>query len=665
MIALDTETTGTNVRKDRVIGFSYFDGTESQYITHLAWNGKELVEVVPKAKCIEILSSFSDIIFHNAAFDIQIIKNYFGVDLSAKTIADTMLMAHLCDENRLSYGLKELGRDVLGIPADEQAELKQWLKDNKTKDFYRAPTHLLAKYAKKDVELTLKLYQKLAPNCPELLKTEVMPMWLNVVIPMMARGLAINVSEMSRDRQEITEELEKLERKIQSQIRPLLGTFLDWFYEKNYPFKTRGKMATLKKNNPALSDRDVQRIAFKTDGGLYEFNISSKDHLKRLFFDTLKATPLSFTDSGAPQVDSDFLATRSEEWTKLLIVYNKLSKIKSTYIDRILEEQENGIWYPSYYMHRTTSGRLSGDAQQLPRPISGDDLAAKYTSKIRAYFVSRPGYCFLGTDYNSLEPRIFAALAGDEALLNIFRNNQDFYSTIAIAVEKLSQYSPDKNAENYLGTAAKDVRQRAKAYSLGIRYGLDDYKLHKDLNISQNEAKRLINGYFAAFPKLKQSMDDARRELVTSGTIATQFGRIRRAPDAPKLYIKHGSAIFNALDLWKKYNDPEPNSALYSIAKQDYKRFRAAQNNFYNFPIQATAAHVTNRACIAIAKAFRESQIDAHIVAQIHDEIIVECAESVSLEVAKTIQTLMENTSKFEIALDAEPAKGYNLKEAK
>ena len=78
MIALDTETTGTNVRKDRVIGFSYFDGIESQYITHLAWNGKELVEVVPKAKCIEILSGFSDIIFHNAAFDIQIIKTIWS-----------------------------------------------------------------------------------------------------------------------------------------------------------------------------------------------------------------------------------------------------------------------------------------------------------------------------------------------------------------------------------------------------------------------------------------------------------------------------------------------------------------------------------------------------------------------------------------------------------
>lgn len=664
IVSLDTETTGTNVRKDKIIGFSYYDGFESHYIVHLAWNGSDLVEVTPKDQCLKILNNFTQIVMHNAAFDLQIIKNYFGLDLTKRIVADTMLLAHLDNENRMSYGLKELGRDLLGIPADEQTELKQWLKDNNTKDFFKVPPRILSVYARKDAELTLNLYKQLIGRVnTTLLNEEIMPMWLTVVIPMMARGLKVDVSEMSKDLESIKYELEKLEKKIQFTFKPHLAAFEDWFYEKNYPVKTRGKMATLVKQNPQLNLRAVQKMAFIQDGGTYCFNISSKDHLKRLFFDILKLEPLSFTEGGSPQVDNDFLAT--VPMAADLIVYNKLSKIKSTYIERILEEQENGIWYPSYFMHRTTSGRLSGDAQQLPRPLESDDIIARFTNKIRAYFISRTGYCFLGTDYNSLEPRIFAALAGDEALLNIFRKNHDFYSTIAIEVEGLQQYSADKLAPNYLGKVDKAARQKAKAYALGIRYGLDDYKLHKDLGISQDSAKELLRGYFKAFPKLKSSMDAARESLINSGQVSTLFGRVRRAPEAPQLYRKHGKAIFNALDLWKKYNDPEPNSALYSIAKRDYKTFRAAQNNFYNFPIQATAAHVTNRACIALAAAFAEQNLDAHIVAQIHDEIIVECKEEISAEVAKIIQHLMENTTKFDISLDAEPAKGYNLKDAK
>jgi DNA polymerase-1 len=666
MIALDIESTGKNPRKDKVIGFSVHDGKESYYVIHLKWNGTELEEVVPKETCINMLNELcrQPIITHGGTFDAQFIKNYFGVDILPSLAVDTMLLAHIINENELIYGLKELSAKYLGADSkDEQDELKKYL--GKDKAFYKVPIEVLSKYAKKDVELTYRLWQyldaKLTPRLRELFDDEIMPLYTTVIIPMQARGVMVDVPKMQKALAEITVDVEKFKAELMAEITPVTESFYNWYYDKRYPLKSRGLVYN--KMKLGLSLRDAQR-AVATDKGDEGFNIQSRHHLADLFFKIYKMEPLSRTEKGAPQVNEDFLdhAAKTLPWVNNLIIFNKLMKIKSTYYERILEEQEGGVFYPDYFLHRTTSGRMSGDQQQLPRPVeSGHPLLLKYTNQIREFFISRPGMIFADTDYNSLEPRCFASNAGDESLFNIFRNGMDFYSTVAIMVEGYAEASADKSAPNYLGKINKEARQKAKSYSLGIAYGLDDYKLHKDLNISQNDAKRLVRQYMAAFPKLAATMQHNRETLLSMGQVETRFGRVRRQPEVPGLYTKHGPAILNALELWKKYNETP---AIYKRAKEDYRTVRHALNNSLNFPVQGMAAHILNRAVIKMARIFKEQNLDAHIIACIHDQVIVELKQGLESVVGTIIQDCMENTTKIESGLEAIPAFGHNFREA-
>lgn len=676
VIAYDTETTGLNTRLDKVIGFSISDGTESYYISHLEWDnlGQVLKTNVSFEACKHILKVLAGkrLLTFNGLFDVNITLSYFGIDLVDYMHADVMLMAHTCDENLDNYSMKPMAEKFLGIKSTEQAELKAEMKSGGYKEFYKVPLNIMGKYAAQDAVLTFELYKYWSAKLTavELFDTEIMPMYKTVVIPMVRRGVALDMTQLVIDQAEITQDIKRLEQKIQTQVGPYLLPFKDWFYNKHYPFKSRGKMAALRKWNPLASDRAIQMLAFKQDGGTYEFNINSDIHLRMLFFDSLKCTPVSYTDGGLPRADSDFLETVKDKFSFAteIINYNKLQKIKATYIDRFIEESEGGIFYPQYFMHRTVSGRLSGDMQQLPRPVEhGDPTVLKYNNNIRKYFISRPGHIFIDDDYNSLEPRVFAAVAGDVALKEIFSNGEDFYSKIAIMVEGLKDVSPDKSAPNYLGKVNKAARQTAKAYSLGIAYGLDDYKLHKDLGISQDEAKKLVAGYFSAFPQLAKWQENTRKSILSTGEISTRFGRIRHNPDVPTMYKKHGDAILNALELWKLYmgDSNAPKAAEYAAAKRDYKEVRHAINNAYNHQIQGLSAHIMNRAAIRIAKEFKALNLDAQIIGQIHDELIIECVESQKSVVSDIIRKCMQDTTKIEVDLIAEPSYGYNLRDAK
>jgi DNA polymerase-1 len=418
----------------------------------------------------------------------------------------------------------------------------------------------------------------------------------------------------------------------------------------------------------------VQLALIKDDGVKYTFNILSKDNLKRLLFGTsntpslLKEQPLSTTPTGQPQVDDDFLEFVKDKyvWIPLLQRYNSLTKIKSTYVDRFLEESENGVFYPSFYQHRTTSGRYSGDFQQLPRikneEEEPDDVVREYTSRIRNFFIAGPGNKIISADYSSLEVVVFADDAADEPLLNIIRNKEDFYSRLAILVYGLHEYSADKSAPNFLKKHKPEVRQAAKAFALGIRYGLGDYKLHKDLGISQEEAKRIVSSYFTSFPNLKKRMDELQNDAKTKGFVKSKAGRIRHLPEVPKLMAKWGDCILNGLELWKEWHDhPEQ----YADAKRDARILNNLLNNALNFPIQSFAASIVNKASIELAKKFRKDGINAYIAANVHDEIVVISSEKDVDKTCEYMREYMENTTKLLVPLEAEPIAGNRYGEVK
>lgn len=738
--AFDLETTGLNVRKEQITDIALYDGKTAYNIVHRKWNGVELEEVVSKQVSALVLNKLKKCRLRtwNGSFDTRFVYHYFGINLIESIWEDGMLKAHLVDENRFSYGLKEIAADIYGANATaEKTDMLQSIKANggTAKQYFMADSNIRAKYAMQDVKLTYSLcehfQEQLATDgLEEFYQLETMELYRHVTIYAELYGIPVDVPFMQKTQVELAEILVNLEEHIQAEIAPLLGSFNKWYMTKNYPFELNarfkqklgefiapelwprsdsGKLSfnaadlkrakeltktEIKKNvtRPLLQDSEfenyisgkvrvpaelihkVQRALLAEDGVKHIFNLSSKDHLKRLFFGSstvesaLNETPISRTEKGSPQVDDAFLSvmTNKYEWVKKLQRLNSLNKIKSTYVDRFLEEAEDGVFYPSFYQHRTTSGRYSGDFQQLPRikneEEEPDDVVREFTSRIRNFFIAGPGHKIISADYSSLEVVVFADDAADEPLLKIIRNKEDFYSRLAILVYGLHEYSADKSAPNFLKKHKPELRQAAKAFALGIRYGLGDYKLHKDLGISQEEAKRIVNAYFTSFPNLKKRMDELQNSAKQNGFVRSKAGRIRHLPEVPQIINKWGNCILNGLDLWKEWNDqPEQ----YAAAKRDARVLNNLLNNALNFPIQSFAASIVNKASIELAKKLKEDGVNAYIAANIHDEIVVISSEKDVDKTCAYMREYMENTTKLLVPLEAEPIAGDRYGEVK
>jgi DNA polymerase I-like protein with 3'-5' exonuclease and polymerase domains len=724
----DIETTGLNVRSDKIIGFGCANPDnldQAFYIIMKEFNGTELIDVLSDADVLPVIKALKTkrLIGWNFSFDSRFTYHYFNVNLIESIHSDGMLLLHTLDENRQNYQLKPAAAEFLGADSTEaQTKMKESIKANGggDKDFYKADSNLMATYGLQDNIITCKLYNKFEAELKRqglykfFYTDEVMPLLKHVTIPMEMLGIPLDIPLMTETLEHIKADMEALHTDIQAQIAPHLAAFNKWYMDKEYPVKLSGDWfnelatqiasedwprtksksysfsAAAFKKKPHLLEHDlmkyyngdkripgdlvlsVQKALHAKSGELYAFNILSKHHLKKLFFEQLGEVATSKTDLGNDQVEDDFLEAMAEkyDWVKKLRTYNKLTKIKSTYIEAYLDKQEGGIFYPSYFQHRTVSGRYGSNLQQLPRPVEHDDgsLEVKYTNLLRKFFISAEGFTFVDDDYESLEPHTFAHVSGDDGLKDIFRKNFDFYSTIAIATEGLTEYSADKKAPNYLGKLNKQARQTAKAYSLGIPYGMGAYALAMNLkdtgmNIDDKGAQRLINSYLNAYPELKKWMQDSKDFACKHGYIRIETGRIRRFPELPRLIEKYkGIDMTNQLDIWKEFNET-PND--YAAAKDAGRRIRNYINNARNVQIQGLAASIVNRASIALAKALKEVCPDSYICAQVHDELIVRCKEEKVDIVKQIVQDKLENTYKLSIALKAPPSVGKNFAEAK
>ncbi|HAT67522.1 MAG TPA: hypothetical protein DCS66_23485, partial [Flavobacteriaceae bacterium] len=494
-------------------------------------------------------------------------------------------------------------------------------------------------------------------------------------------------------------DIKELEDQIQTLILPLLkDVFEPWYLQKTYypkrtgpfaqalckyadlslPHTGSGAYSLARKALESLEDSvykkfllgeahlfisDVTKIQKSMVSG-YMFNLQSNHHLKKLFFETLKEEPLSKTPTGQPQVNDEFVDVMGMkyEWARLLIEYNKLTKIKGTYIDRFLNEADNGVFYPSFDQKGTISGRYSSDLQQLPRPLEesqASSLVRKYNNELRKNFIAGENHVFIDSDYESLEPHVFAHVSGDKRLTDIFRSGCDFYSTIAIIAEKLNGVSALKKDNNYLGRTQKLTRQNAKKYALGIPYGLGDYGLAKLIDINQSTAKSIIETYLNSYPQLREWMKHTDERVRTIGTISSQAGRVRHLDHAPIIWKENGPIILDGLKLWKKWNG----SKKYEEKKEDSRKMKKALKQGKNFQIQSLAASITNRACIAIARELKRKGVDGHVCAQIHDQIIVRVPKDMAEIWRKSVQFMMENTYKLSIPLKAPAEIAHNFYE--
>jgi len=753
VIAVDTETTGLNPRKNKIIGWSV-SGDEGVgfYLPTLVFDYEkdELVLQEINGKSTEVISRNllklligKKLVFHNASFDVQFIKNYFGVDLLPSVYVDTGLLVHtVYEEGAFGYGnpfglksiaimnQKELGLDVEEAANKEQIELKESIKNNggsTTKALYeifKADLDILSKYASADTDLTLRICNLYLGKLKEeglekfFFEDEVMPIYREVTVPMEACGVDLDIELIEKVHGEIIED-QKNNKEIVMKSLLEIPEVKEWIMDtafKEYPpshkgnwaqrlaeryslnlpkSEKTGKYSVTQKNIEALEESpaknylltgnielldeiEVARISMtmwkESNDGDY-INIQSKKQLGEIVFKYMGITPKvagSNTKSGRAKFDMDMIKDLSKDypWAENLRVYNRLLKIKSTYVDRFRDRQEDGRYYFYFKQNGTVSGRYGSDAQQLPKPLEEGEEAPiimKYVNVVRKFLIAGNGRKVIDADYESLEPHCFASVTGDKALQEIFNKNWDFYSTVAIKTEKLNEdttrfpngVSADKSAPNYLKKLDAPARNKAKAYSLGIAYGMEAYALKMTLGVDQKTAERLVQGYLDGFPQLKEWRENSRLQVKAHGYIKNYVGRVRHLPKVQKTYIKFQDKMMD----WRFRKELERTYGK-DIVLKAYRDYRNGLNNCLNFQLQSLAAAVVNRAALKINLKAKELNFDAICQAQVHDQLIVNIAEKDAEMFAPYVQEIMENTTKLPgVTLKAPPEIANNWAE--
>lgn len=613
---------------------------------------------------------------------------------------------------------KHIGLDVDTAANEEQIKMKESIKANggaitrENYEIWKADINLLSEYAAADTDLTLRVYnhfikQLYAEGLEKFFfEEEVMPLYKEVTIPMEVAGVKLDMDLLRKAKVDVEAKLKEYHDLVMKELlaKPDVRAWVMVKAADAYPPNNKGTFANelvdlsgyelersektgkynlrqgslirmpesaikhfLLHGDPALLDRDlimkVQMKLWKADNDGQFFNIQSKDQLGEIAFGVLGIKPLSKTAKGKPQFDDDTIQSIAGkyEWAKHLRIYNRLLKIKSTYIERFLAGEEGGRYYFSYKQHGTVSGRYGSDAQQLPRPKEeGDDdpVVIEYNNLVRAFLISDKDSVFIDDDYSSLEPSVFAHVSGDEGLMDIFKNGWDFYSTIAIKTEGYTDYSPDKKADNFLRKHLPKVRNKAKAYALGIPYGMSPYALGMTLEIPTKEAKKLVDGYLNGFPELKKWMEKSRKQAKELGYVKTQVGRIRHLHKVKAIYERLGDALLD----WNIKKELEQQYGVDKIKNLD-RDYRNGLNNSCNFQIQSLAASIVNRAALAINREFKKCHIKGQVICQIHDQLVIEVEEARAEEAAKIVQDKMENTTKLNVPLYAVPQITHNMRD--
>jgi len=610
---------------------------------------------------------------------------------------------------------KELGLNVEEEANKEQIELKESIKANGgeiTKvnfEIYKADLDILGKYAAADTDLTLRIcnlyLERLKDEGLEefYFEEEVMPIYKEVTIPMEEFGVDLDMDLLRKTNEEIKKDLAKNRKFVMDSLLNLQEA-RNWVRDtslREFPPSSKGNWAQelvkmfsvnlprsektgkfsltrkliegleeedcpknvkyflLSGDLSHLEDNDVWRISTnlwkeKNDGDY--INIQSKKHLGEIVFKYIGEQAISQTRKGQDQFDMDMLEVLSKkyDWAENLRIYNKLLKIKSTYVDRFIEGAEDGRYYFYFKQNGTVSGRYGSDAQQLPKPKEdGEDapIIVRYNNLVRAFLVAGKGRKIIDADYESLEPHCFASVSGDKKLQEIFNNGWDFYSYVAIQTEGLEGVSADKKADNYLKKLDPVKRNKAKAYSLGVAYGMEAYALKMTLDVDQKTAEGLIEGYLNGFPQLKEWRENSRKQVKEYGFIKNKVGRIRHLPKVLRIQDRFGEKILD----WRFRKELQDRYDKDKVMKV-YRDYRNGLNNCLNFQLQSLAAAVVNRAAVQINRKAKEMGIDAIVQAQVHDQLIINVREDQAEEFAPIVQELMENTTKLEgVTLKAPP----------
>jgi len=362
----------------------------------------------------------------------------------------------------------------------------------------------------------------------------------------------------------------------------------------------------------------LEREAYELAGE--EFNLSSPKQLQVIFFEKLGLPVIKKTPKGQPSTAEPVLQELANDYPlpKLILEHRSLAKLKSTYTDKLpkLVNPGTGRIHTSYHQAVTATGRLSSSDPNLQNiPVRTDE-----GRRIRQAFVARKGYKLIAADYSQIELRIMAHLSQDKGLLGAFSEGLDVHNATAAEVFDVA-----------VDDVSTDQRRKAKAINFGLIYGMSAFGLAKQIKVPRHEAQQYIERYFERYPGVLGYMDRIRAQAHEDGFVETIFGR--------RLYL------------------PEINARNKMLQQ-------AAERTAINGPMQGTAADIIKKAMLAVDQYLEASSLDAAMIMQVHDELIVEVAEHQAEEARVMLIEQMMNAVQLDVPLIVEAEIGDNWDQA-
>ena len=573
-ISFDTETTDIDPNLAELVGmsFSYEKGTG--YFVSVPAQQDEVKKILEQFRP---LFENPDILWvgQNIKYDMIMLK-WYGFAL-AGNIYDTMLANYVIDpDGKRSMdmlSMKYLSYEPVSIETliGKKGKGQMTMRD--------APIEEVKEYAAEDADVTLQLKNAFDPLLAERDVQTVFQTVENPLVPVLVdmeyEGVGLDVNFL----REYSKELEKDIRQSEENI-----------------FRHAG----------------------------VNFNIGSPKQLGEVLFDIMKI------DAGQKKTKTGQYATGEDILQKLrhkhqivedILAYRELTKLKSTYVDSLpdLINPKTGRLHTSYNQAVAVTGRLSSNNPNL----QNIPIRTERGREIRRAFISRDSnHHIISADYSQIELRIVAAISGDEAMIQAFKDRKDIHTATAAKV-----YGVEESA------VTKDMRRAAKAVNFGIIYGQSAFGLAENIGVSRTEAKTIIDNYFIQYPSIKKYMDNSINFAKEHGYVQTIMGRKRWLKD-----------IYSANFTVRGY----------------------AERNAINMPIQGTAADMIKLAMIAVHKELKSQKLQTKMILQVHDELVFDVPKGEENEVRDLVKNCMQNAMKlpFDVPADVETGMGSNWLEA-
>ncbi len=578
LLVLDTETTSLDYIQARIVGLSFaVEAGAAAYVplahTYLGAPAQLDREAVLARLKPLLEDPARPKAGQNLKYDMSVLANH-GIELQG-IAHDTMLESYVLDSTAIRHDMDSLALKYLGHKTIHFEDIAG--KGTKQLGFDQIPVEAAGRYAAEDAEVTLRLHQAFWPRLEQ--SPRLVRLYQEIEIPL--------VPVLSR-----------LERH---------GVRID-------------------QDCLALQSRDLTERIAKLEEAAYTlagrpFNLGSPKQIGDIFFSEQGLPVLEKTPKGAPSTSESVLqqlADAGHELPRIILEHRGLSKLKSTYTDKLpqMVSPLTGRVHTSYHQAVAATGRLSSSDPNLQNiPIRSED-----GRRIRLAFIADPGCKLIAADYSQIELRIMAHLSGDQRLLAAFAAGQDIHQATAAEVWGLT---PDQVSGNQ--------RRSAKAINFGLIYGMSAFGLARQLGIERAEAQAYVDLYFQRYTGVKDFMERTRQQARRDKFVETLFGRRLHLPD-----IDH------------------PNQA----------RRAGAERTAINAPMQGTAADIIKRAMIAVDGWIQSERPPVRMIMQVHDELVFEVEEAAVPEATGCIRSAMESAAELAIPLLVQIGIGNNWEEA-